>query len=329
VQIADELRKAGHQVDVQIGVSGYRIDLAVVDPRDSSKYVLGIVCDGYGYSQAKTARDREILRYRVSEQLGWKLHRVWSLDWWENPERELQKIEQALQMVLQEAKEPIRKATLSVGQVAEVPSSCRFEDNAVQPLTGVTTKKPDHMEEYRPYTVPRTGLPSDEFYSTNHTQTLCKQITDTIEHEGPISKQQLYKRVLQAWGISRAGSRIERRMDEVFAKLQLTKTEHDQTVFFWPKSIDPHTYAKFRVSLQESERRNAEDLPPEEISNAVKHVLIGQISLPREDLLKETVKLLGYQRSGTSLDKVVRSGIEVVIARGFAIADERDRIVLV
>src|SRR5690606_29963021 len=84
VQIADALQKLGHQVDVQIGVSGYRIDLAVIDPRDPSKYALGIVCDGYGYSQARTARDRELLRYRVSEQLGWKLHRVWSLDWWDN-----------------------------------------------------------------------------------------------------------------------------------------------------------------------------------------------------------------------------------------------------
>ncbi|PUA34785.1 DNA helicase [Paenibacillus elgii] len=329
VQIADELRKAGHQVDVQIGVSGYRIDLAVVDPRDSSKYALGIVCDGYGYSQAKTARDREILRYRVSEQLGWKLHRVWSLDWWENPKRELQRIEQALEIVLQKAKEPIHEASLSVSQVSQVPSSSKIEGNAVQPLTGVTAKKTNHMEEYHPYTVPLTGLPSEEFYSTNHTLTLCKQITDTIEHEGPISKQQLCKRVLQAWGMSRTGSRIERRFDEVFAKLRLTKTEHDQTVFFWPQSTTPHTYAKFRVSLQENERRNAEDMPPEEIANAIKHVLTGQISLPREDLLKETVKLLGYQRSGTSLDKVVRSGIEVAIARGYAIADEKDRIVLV
>lgn len=329
VQIAGELRKAGHQVDVQIGVSGYRIDLAVVDPRDSSKYALGIVCDGYGYSQAKTARDREILRYRVSEQLGWKLHRVWSLDWWENPERELQKIEQALEIVLQKAEEPIYEEVLSVSHVSQVLSSSKIEGNAVRPLTGDVTKKTNDMEEYRPYTVPLTGLPSEEFYTTNHTLTLCKQITDTIEYEGPISKQQLYKRVLQAWGISRTGSRIERRFDEVFAKLQITTSEHDQAVFFWPKSISPRAYAQFRVSLKESERRNAEDLAPEEIANAVKHVLASQISLPREDLLKETVKLLGYQRSGTSLDKVIRSGIEVAIARGYAIADEKDRIVLV
>ncbi|SDT08711.1 AAA domain-containing protein [Paenibacillaceae bacterium GAS479] len=329
VQIADELRRAGHQVDVQIGVSGYRIDLAVIDPQDSSRYALGIVCDGYGYSQAKTARDREILRYRVSEQLGWKLHRVWALDWWENPERELQKIEQALEKALQKEKESEREETPFIVQTAQVPVAARFEGNAVSALTTTTTVKPNVMEEYRLYTVPLTGLSSEEFYFTNHTLTLCKQITDTIEHEGPISRQQLYKRVLQAWGISRTGSRIERRFDEVFAKLQLTKTEHDQVVFFWPKSQNPQTYAAFRISSQESERRNAEDLPPEEISNAVKHVLSSQISLPREDLIKETAKLLGYQRSGSTLDKVVRNGVEIAINRGYAVVDEKDRIVLV
>jgi hypothetical protein len=129
--------------------------------------------------------------------------------------------------------------------------------------------------------------------------------------------------------MSRTGSRIERRFDEVFAKLQSTMTEHDPAFFFWPKSIPPHSYTKFRVSLQEGERRNAEDLLPEEVANAIKHVLTGQISLPGEDLLKETVKLLGYQRSGAALDKAIRSGIEVAITRGYVVVDDKDRIVII
>ncbi|SEU27784.1 DUF3320 domain-containing protein [Paenibacillus sp. NFR01] len=337
VQVAEELRKAGHQVDVQIGVSGYRIDLAVVDPEDSSRYALGIVCDGYGYEQARTARDREILRNRVSEQLGWKLHRMWSLDWWENPERELQKIAHALEHVLQAEKEAIpekagqeeMEPAYAVSQETRIPNSCKLEGNLVEPSTAAVANKPNDLKRYKPYIVPLAGLQAEEFYSGQHTLTLCRQVTDTIEYEGPISRQQLCKRVLQAWGISRTGSRIEKRFDEVFAKLKLATTKREKAVFFWPTSISPNSYTEFRVAFTENERRNAEDLPPEEIANAIKHVLSSQISLPKEDLLKETVKQLGYQRSGTSLDKAIRSGIQLAIDRGYVAVDERERIVLV
>lgn len=48
-----------------------------------------------------TARDRDRLRQFVLEGLGWTLHRVWSTDWWTDPEREMQKLEASLNNRLQ------------------------------------------------------------------------------------------------------------------------------------------------------------------------------------------------------------------------------------
>ena len=33
------------------------------------------------YHSAKTARDRDRLRQEVLERRGWKIHRIWSTDW--------------------------------------------------------------------------------------------------------------------------------------------------------------------------------------------------------------------------------------------------------
>lgn len=84
--VADRIRAAGYEVHPQVGCSGYRIDLAVVDPAAPGSYLLGIECDGATYHQAATARDRDKLRQLILEGLGWKLHRLWSTDWWHDPE---------------------------------------------------------------------------------------------------------------------------------------------------------------------------------------------------------------------------------------------------
>ncbi|NEU72761.1 hypothetical protein PI95_009325 [Hassallia byssoidea VB512170] len=43
-----------------------------------------IECDGAFYHSLPTARDRDRLRQQVLERLGWKIHRIWSTDWFRN-----------------------------------------------------------------------------------------------------------------------------------------------------------------------------------------------------------------------------------------------------
>ncbi|OKL36697.1 DUF4011 domain-containing protein [Domibacillus mangrovi] len=79
--VYDTLRNKGLELRKQVGCSGYRIDLAVVDPKQPGKYILGIECDGATYHSSKTARDRDRLRQNVLESLGWEIERIWSQDW--------------------------------------------------------------------------------------------------------------------------------------------------------------------------------------------------------------------------------------------------------
>jgi very-short-patch-repair endonuclease/exonuclease VII large subunit len=78
------LADRGYTVRCQVGCSGYRIDLAVVDNNHPGQFLLGIECDGASYHSSPTARDRDRLRQQVLERLGWKIHRIWSTDWFRN-----------------------------------------------------------------------------------------------------------------------------------------------------------------------------------------------------------------------------------------------------
>ena len=100
IEIIRALREKGWTVHPQVGCSGYRIDMAVVHPSEPGKYLLGIECDGAVYHSLPTARDRDRLRQVVLEGLGWTLHRVWSTDWWNDPERETEKLERSIKKQL-------------------------------------------------------------------------------------------------------------------------------------------------------------------------------------------------------------------------------------
>ena len=96
VEVIRALRDKGWTVHPQVGCSGYRVDMGVVHPNEPGRYLLGVECDGATYHSLPTARDRDRLRQIVLEGLGWTLHRIWSTDWWNDPEREFQKLETVL-----------------------------------------------------------------------------------------------------------------------------------------------------------------------------------------------------------------------------------------
>lgn len=96
VEVIRALRDKGWIVHPQVGCSGYRLDIGIVHPHEPGTYLLGVECDGATYHSMPTARDRDRLRQLVLEGLGWKLHRIWSTDWWTDHEREMQKLETVL-----------------------------------------------------------------------------------------------------------------------------------------------------------------------------------------------------------------------------------------
>ena len=92
VFVRDRLRSAGYYVVPQVGVTGFFIDLAVRHPEMPGRFLLGIECDGASYHSSKSARDRDILRQKVLEDLGWTIYRIWSTDWFRDPTGQTRKL---------------------------------------------------------------------------------------------------------------------------------------------------------------------------------------------------------------------------------------------
>lgn len=100
--VAGAIERRGWEVRTQVGVSGFRIDLAVVHPDRAGSYLCGIECDGAKYHSSATARDRDKTRQSVLEGLGWSIIRVWSTDWFRNAGAVTDRVDKELRRLLEE-----------------------------------------------------------------------------------------------------------------------------------------------------------------------------------------------------------------------------------
>lgn len=316
--VCKALEERGYRVHLQVGCSGYRIDLAVVDPENPGRYLLGIECDGATYHRAKTARDRDKLREAVLRQLGWEIHRIWSIDWWENPKRELDRVEEAIRLAKVKASAP--KKTKSI---KPVKASIPIANNATTRHSKQQAQSSTKAEQYIGCVLPPVARPTNEFYSKD--AIVSKQILTVVNSEGPVSHSVLCRRIAQAWGMTRVGNQIDNRIQQLCSKLKLNTTKHSNLVYYWPKNIKPSDYSIFRVPGDE--RRNIEDISPEEISNAIHEILSNQICLPEDDLIREVAKVFGFQRKSPAILKQFGLGIDILIKRGMAFREVDGKIV--
>ncbi len=317
--IAERIREKGYEVNTNIGCSGYRIDIGVVDAKNKSRYILGVLSDGQNYNAAKTAGDREIVQYDVLRLLGWNIYKVWSTDWWENPERVVDNLIREINRIenLPPDSETKIVTTASVKPAIENNTLNNSGANAV--LVESTKNRSTAAVKYEVCSLDIVKYAtSDDFLLQSNRQRVCCQILDILSIEAPISKNLLCKRVLSAWGISRLGARISAHFDLLFSTLQLKSTLQDDRVVFWNRDQIPVEYSGYRIPAEESQKRDAEDIPVEEVTNAIREILTNQISLPKEELIKETARVFGFARAGNSVECFISRGLDAAISKGLA-----------
>ena len=90
--VAHQLEERGYSVVKQVGLAGLYVDLAIIDPDNSSRYLVGVIVDGDTWSSARSARDRNRTTDGVLQSQGWLIHHLWSLDWFRRPTEQLNRL---------------------------------------------------------------------------------------------------------------------------------------------------------------------------------------------------------------------------------------------
>lgn len=292
-EVIAALRSRGWVVHPQVGVSGYRIDIGIVDPRAPERYLLGVECDGRTYHSGATARDRDRLRQHVLEGLGWKLFRIWSTDWWLNPEEPIRKLQARLEQLL------LGSAADSVESVEEPASAVAEMVQAdIAPVATLAGYRVALLEKHE----------GGDFYAASSTAILRAQLATVINEEGPVAEHIVFRRVARAWGLVKTS----RRMQELLTGLIATDfaSTGSDALFLWPQGVNPLTWTGFRIPGDDAESKRAlDDISYEEIAN-VAHFLMSQHGgMSMQGLARSICRLLGISRTTAEAEARVESAL--------------------
>lgn len=280
------LTARGYQVRPQIGSQGFYIDLAVVDPDQPGRYVLGIECDGAMYHSARSARDRDRLRQQVLEAVGWRLHRIWSTDWFRDPASEIERVVAAIEearrlLALDQPDEPEEEAVPDVQ-----PSTLEREEPAAVGTVAAT-----------PYQV--ALLPAAIGQQEIHlhpTGRLASWVAEVVAVESPVHVDEVTRRLASATGATQVGSRIRASVAEAIRLAGKMGSIRQQGDFLWTPTMQSlNTPLRDRNALP-SVSRKLNFIAPEELAAAVLRVVSDSFALEREAVALPATRLLGFGR---------------------------------
>ncbi len=309
--VAARLRALDFDVDHQVGSAGFFIDLAVRDPSRSGRYVLGIECDGAAYHSARSARDRDRLRQQVLEGLGWTIHRVWSTDWFRNPDAELGKTEAAIRMAQAAGGRRRGDSATAGGKV-------------VQPLEREAEVAEEVVVPTRPYEMADVRIGASALGTPLHETaagTLAEWIARVVEVESPVHLDEVMVRVRTAAGVGRSGSRIRARMG-VGARAGAEQGLYriDEGEFLWRPGHETVEVRRRDGEIPGSLRR-PEMIAPEEVGAALVHVVRASYGIGAEDAVVEAVRLFGFRRAGRSIVERFRGVLEDLVRDGGVVGE--------
>ena len=306
-EVAKALVNLGHRVESQVGCAGFRIDLGINDPERPGRYLLGIECDGATYHSSRSARDRDRLRQQVLEGLGWRIHRIWSTDWFRNEATTLKKVQTAIELATEHWRavdrgERTHAQPPKAAHKTEIP---RADDELVEHngARGVPYQR-------AAITVSLGKLGLHELGAVK----LARLVEQIVAVEGPVHRDVVMSRITAAAGVGRAGSRIRDAIDGGIAMARRDGTVVERGDFL-SKAGDTEVRIRDRSDLETSERKS-EWISDEEIAAALVHAVTEAFSMAPEEAGANAMAMLGFQRRTKELQERLQGIVEGLIEKG-------------
>jgi len=262
VAVARGLQDKGWIVHPQIGVSAYRIDMAIVHPGKPGLYLAGVECDGAMYHSSAYARERDKIRQSVLEGLGWTLFRVWSTDWWTNRAKALDQLHQQLTRLLEAVREQ------EIAPSVAGPEQTDRDDVAQQKHAGLTVARVDVEDGQHSYVkASLNGFSADPelFYHTDYDLVLKEMVLHIVDQEGPIHEDLVVRRVARQHGFQRAGRQIRERIVQ-FAGYRAHSKE-DVGTFYWPEKTGAEGRQLARIKGRDEEAKKLDYICSQELAD--------------------------------------------------------------
>jgi len=348
-QIAKAFEAQGLIVGPGVGLSGFKVDIALTVPEARDRWLVGVLLDGQQWADRPTAIDRDSLPVAVlCNKMGWKrVARVWLPSWRADS---LEIVEEIAQLVRAAAAEPVEveaapalptasdnnddvvidtaPSAASVASIAAVESVA--PTGSIASLPTVDTQTPEPSAPARGYENARPFVAwSDESVigsksqlddlKTNEPQ-IRAAILEVIAVEGPIEIERLVKIVARRFDLRKVNARRLEDLGELVPADLISSSDLGE--FAWPAGTDRSTWREFRTS--ESLVRPIVAIAPEELTNAAEAVVRAAHSIDRIDLIREVGTQFGAKAVTAPVRERISEALDWAVSAGrLAVDDDR------
>lgn len=299
-QVAERLKERGIKVEIGLGLSNFKIDLALTLPELGDKWLVAVLFDGEEWSERPLAIDRDALPVMVLENvMSWRrVARVWM----PSLRLELDEVIDELVEHVQVAKdmpEPMPPAPPPVKKVEETDDSKDDKKEKKEP-TKIETPPVDlrrkkeidevlpNQEPFKEYEFPIVQYDASALLTT-YAQGLLEQLVDA---EGPMSASLAIKRVAREFGLQRVRDAKIVELSPLLSTRKLTEVLDD--LFVWPEILHPDMWRGFRRT--NTDQRKLDEISPYEIVNAMEVTVRRSITISPEELVRWTGEFFGAGR---------------------------------
>ena len=288
--IAAELKSYGYECRCDVGASDFKIDVAVIDPKNRHRFLLAVVCDG---TDAFSVKDRNVLQVQTLKRGNWNVLRLNSVNYYSNPKREIKRIKDMLDK-----------------------------------LTGAEKKAGAWATKLsKPYrAVAQTGAESAAFITGGeHDGEILSRLKEIVSVEEPISRSFLKKRCLATYGMAKSGSKVDARLDELIDSCAFRRERAMGTDYYFknPRAVQ---LGRFRTE-KDTAIRKEEEFTPFEILSLVKGALEDRVSLYMDELTSLAAAVLGC-RASEKFAAFLRDCVAYGEEKGLLVRSVSDRISL-
>jgi len=288
--IAEELQSYGYDCRCNVGVSDFKLDVAVVNPKNKHEFILAVLCDG---ANKFSVKDRSVMQVQTLKRNNWNVYRLYSINFFNNPKREIKKLKDYLDRLTADGK----------------PAQIGF-------------KKPYRAVKAEVKTVEPAYILSGE-----NDAEVIRAIKAVVTAEEPISLQFLTERTLSLFGIEKSGVKLQNKLRALTESCGFQSAQMLGNTYYF-KTEKFNAFDRYRVEEGTSLRSKETDYTPYDVISLIKGILLSKVSMYLDELIPAVLKELKVPRATAQLSSFVLSCIEEGVTRGLFIRSVSDRISL-
>lgn len=322
--VTDMLNNNGYQTDLKVGRSEFKIDIAVIDPEDDGHYILGIQCDGNNYHDTKTERDREICQPGVLAGLGWSLFRLWSVDWFLNPQGVTDRLLKTLATIKMAREQQKKAPTQPTENKPKTNSPLPF---AVSEDEIIDTSKNEMVRDYKTADIRplRSNNTAQTMTNARNSKIVLNHIMQILQVEQPVTFSYMCNRIAEIWNITQKTANFRQVVAQALAQTAYRDPRSPmENAIYWANQQASMTFTGYR----ESNGRVITDIPIIELMNVMRYAIQQQVRVPKDGLMRQVSKLMGFQKITPKIEEILNEALRRLIIDG-GIVEENNEVRIV